>query len=86
MIMPTDISPELTTMSMMRNGKKITKPMMNAARNSERMKAGTKVVSETSLGVAGGGSCDTCTIKASSSGRVFASMKVSRGILPISKA
>ena len=54
MIMPTDIKPELTTMSMIKKGRKITKPMMKAARSSERMKAGTRVVKETSAGVAGG--------------------------------
>jgi len=79
MIIPTDIKPELTTISMIRKGRKTTKPMMKAARNSERMKAGTRVVRETSAGVAGGVSLEILTMSASSSGRVLASMNCSSG-------
>ena len=39
-IMPSDISDAETTMSMIRNGMKMTNPMMNAARSSDRTNAG----------------------------------------------
>ena len=39
-IIPMDISDELTTMSITRNGMKMMKPMMKAVFSSERMKAG----------------------------------------------
>ena len=52
-IMPMDISAAETTRSITRNGTKITKPMMNAARSSEIMNAGIRVCSGTSAGVAG---------------------------------
>ena len=50
-IMPIDISAAETTMSITRNGMKITKPMMNAARSSEIMNAGISVGSGTAAGV-----------------------------------
>ena len=43
MNMPIDIKVELTTRSMMRNGMKITNPMMKAVFSSERMNAGISV-------------------------------------------
>ena len=49
--MPSDISDAETTMSMIRNGMKMTKPMMKAARSSDRTNAGISVVSSTSSGV-----------------------------------
>ena len=55
-IMPSDMSTALTTRSITRKGMKMTKPMMNAVCNSERMNAGTIVVSGVSSGVAGTGS------------------------------
>ncbi len=54
-IMPSDISAAQTTMSMTRNGMKMTKPMMKAARSSDRMNAGISVVSATSDGLSGFG-------------------------------
>ena len=50
-IMPSDISDAETTMSMTRNGMKMTKPMMNAARSSDRTNAGIRVVSAHVVGV-----------------------------------
>ncbi len=47
MNMPIDIRVELTTRSMIRNGMKITNPMMNAVFSSERMNAGISVDSGT---------------------------------------
>src|SRR3954469_12865172 len=44
MNMPIDISVELTTRSMMRNGTNTTKPMMNAVFSSESTNAGISVV------------------------------------------
>ncbi len=50
------------------------------------MNAGISVVSETSAGVAGAGSLDTLTMRASSSGRVFLSMNSDIGFLAASNA
>ena len=54
-IMPIDISAAETTMSITRNGMKMTNPMMNAARNSEIMNAGMSVSRVTSSGLSGFG-------------------------------
>jgi hypothetical protein len=40
--MPIDISVELTTRSMIRNGRKIRKPIWKAVLSSEMMKAGMR--------------------------------------------
>ena len=52
-IMPSDISAALTTMSITRNGMKMMKPMMNACFSSLRMNAGISVVSATSARFSG---------------------------------
>ncbi len=69
-IMPIDMSTELTTTSMTRNGTKTTNPMMKADFSSERTKAGTSVVRGTSSRVAGFSAPLSLTIVASSAGRV----------------
>jgi len=53
MNMPIDINVELTTKSMIKNGTKITKPMMNAVFNYESTNAGMSVVISTLSRVAG---------------------------------
>ncbi len=69
-IMPIDISAAATTRSITRNGTKITKPMMNAARSSEIMNAGMSVYIGT-LAASSGLSCPAIrVISARSSSRV----------------
>src|SRR3954452_16068796 len=53
MNMPIDISAELITRSMIKNGTKITKPIMNAVFNSESTNAGINVAMLTSSRVSG---------------------------------
>src|SRR6202163_2351139 len=57
-IMPIDISADATTRSMIRNGRKSKKPISKARFSSEIMNAGTRIRSDISSGVAGGGSPD----------------------------
>ena len=68
--MPIDIKVELTTRSMMRNGMKITNPMMNAVFSSERMNAGISVDSGTFSRDDGGLSPDALMNRFSSPRRV----------------
>src|SRR6266478_5728460 len=70
MNMPIDIRVELTTRSMIKNGMKITNPMMNAVFNSERMNAGISVDSGTLSRDAGGLSPEAWMNKLSSPRRV----------------
>src|SRR4051812_2657250 len=53
MNMPIDINAELITRSMMRNGTKMTKPMMNAVFSSDSTNAGISVVMLTLARVSG---------------------------------
>src|SRR2546430_16594927 len=81
-IMPSDISDADTTMSMTRNGMKMTNPMMNAARSSDSANAGTSVDSGTSSAVFGGGSSATFVNSAISALRVGSIMNVPNGCTP----
>ena len=78
-IMPIDMSAAETTMSITRNGTKMTKPMMNAARSSEIMNAGMSVSSGTALTLSGFGRPAARVISAMSSSRVCAAMKPRSG-------
>ena len=80
-IMPSDISTLATTMSITRNGMKITKPMMKAIRSSERMNAGISVALLTSSTVVGLASFDALIIILSSRLPVCLSMNVRIGTM-----
>ncbi len=84
--MPIDISAAETTRSMTRNGTKMTKPMMNADRSSESMKAGMSVRVGTVSGLSGLGRSAARVISARSSSRVWASMNSRSGPTPASTA
>src|SRR4030088_820366 len=78
-IMPIDISTEATTRSMIKNGRNSRKPISKARFNSEIMKAGTRIRSDISSGVAGGGSPDRSHNSLRSFSRTFFSMKPRSG-------
>ena len=85
-IMPIDISTDATTMSMITNGRNSRKPISKARRNSEIMKAGTRIfsgmVEASAPGVSLLRSKNSCT----SSLRTLAAMKSCSGTEPLSKA
>src|SRR5688572_25451230 len=80
MNMPIDISAELTTKSMIRNGTNTTKPMMNAVFNSDSTNAGTSVAMLMSSRSLGGGSPLALMKRFSSPVRVCSSMNPLIGI------
>ena len=78
-IMPIDISTEATTRSMIKNGRNSRKPISKARFSSEIMKAGTRIRSDISSGVAGGGSPDRSMNSFKSFSRTFFCMKPRSG-------
>jgi hypothetical protein len=80
--MPSAISALDTIRSTSRNGRKITKPIWNAARSSDSMNAGincTRLISST---VAGCSALASSTISARSCSRVCRTMKSRSGAIP----
>src|ERR1700744_4374232 len=80
-IMPIDINTEATTRSMIRKGRNSRKPISKARFNSEIMKAGTRIRSDMSSGVAGGASPDRSMNSFRSFSRTFFCMKPHSGAL-----
>ncbi len=77
--MPIDISTEATTRSMIRNGRNSRKPISKARFSSEIMNAGTRMRSDISSGVAGGGSPERSMNSLRSFSRTFFCMKLRSG-------
>ena len=77
--MPIDIRTEATTRSMIRKGRNRRKPISKARFSSEIMKAGTRMRSDMSSGVAGGGSPERSMNSFKSFSRTFFCMKPRSG-------
>jgi len=78
-IMPIDIKNEATTMSMMRKGRTIRKPISKAHRSSLIMNAGIRLCSGVSCGVAMGALRERSRKRFRSSSRKCCSMKLRSG-------
>ena len=85
-IMPMDISTLATSMSMMRNGMKMAKPIWNAVLSSLVTYAGIRMRMEMSSTFGGAGWRESFTNSARSASRVWRSMNVLSGPAPRSSA
>jgi len=78
--MPIDIKTEAVTISIIKNGMKITKPISKAFFNSLMTKAGTNTQVDTSSGVRGRLDLESATNSARSFSRVCLNINCRKGI------